>query len=209
MSCNFMPRYTVCHFHVLQSHIRHFQPPPLIHAGVWGYMYQCARVRHTTGGACMRSHRRNKKLRMIYFNFVTIKLFKWTASWKSNYADFVQIVSKRIWSMLQTLRNARFTMPPPHLLTHPTLVHISSHSWVNGDTQYNVTQSRTSLNQQTIIVRCRVITLKLKIAAQFSIVNKKQMLTGLTLWDWGMKFPAPLKLRLYGAIQICLLLLLY
>jgi len=45
--------------------------------------------------------------------------------------------------MLQTLWNTHCTMPSPHLLLHPplTLVHISSHSWLNGST-YNVTQCR-------------------------------------------------------------------
>jgi len=49
MSCIFTPCYLVCHFHVLQFHVRHFQPPwfvsnSLCHNTVDTYKMDCANV---------------------------------------------------------------------------------------------------------------------------------------------------------------------
>jgi len=119
-----------------------------IHPGVWRYTYQCGGA--ADGGRRLRSHRRNRAPKVVYFNVLTIKLFKWTAPLKSNYASIIII---NIWAYFQNVSlkvcckhyeiRCSFTMPSPHLLPHPTLVHyvhISSHSRLNGST-YDVTQS--------------------------------------------------------------------
>ena len=56
------------------------------------YMYQYVCV--GGGGAaddrqCLRSHRRNRQLKIVYFYFVTSKVFKWAAYWKRNYASII------------------------------------------------------------------------------------------------------------------------
>ena len=54
----------------------------------WRYMYQCVRVRQTAGSA-REVTGGNRELKVVYSDYVTIKLVKWTASWKCNYANVV------------------------------------------------------------------------------------------------------------------------
>ena len=63
---------------------------PPIHRGVWCYMRQCvvARGAADRGGACeVTGGTDNRKI--VYFGYVTIKVLKWTASRKSDYASVI------------------------------------------------------------------------------------------------------------------------
>jgi len=69
-----------------------------IHPVVWRYTYQCGGA--ADGGRRLRSQRRNRALKVVYFNVLTIKLFKWTAPLKSNYASIIII---NIWAYFQNV----------------------------------------------------------------------------------------------------------
>jgi len=49
---------------------------------------------------------RNRELKMLYFSFVTIKLSKLTASWKSNYESIVIFLN--VEELVSRLRSSTF-----------------------------------------------------------------------------------------------------
>jgi len=76
----------------------------------------------------LRSHRRNRESKTVYFTFLTIKLINWTASCKSYYAS--GIIMKYTFHYA-----AASPLAAPHTL-------VSSHARVNrGRPTYNATQS--------------------------------------------------------------------